>query len=320
MRDYNRGFSGLIAYSGGSQASGFAMNSTGETRTELANALTVSGNYFDVLGVSPAIGTLFNSEHDRSMGAAPYMVLSYDFWKRRFGSDASVIGKTARVNGYPLTIIGVSGAGFRGVEVGVAPDFFVPILMRSEVTGRTGWNNRNNSWLYVVGRLKSGTSIAQVESELSVISKQQEENERRTAANPRFVNTGMPVKLLPGAQGYSGLRNRLSQPLIVLMIIVGVVLLIACANVANLLLARAAARRHEMAVRLAIGASRGRIAGQLLTESVLLGIMGGVAGLLFAFAGVRGLVGLIPLSGGMPVSLDVTPDVRLFAFTLAVSL
>ena len=204
------------------------------------------------------------------MGAAPYMVLSYDFWKRRFGSDASVIGKTARVNGYPLTIIGVSGAGFRGVEVGVAPDFFVPILMRSEVTGRTGWNNRNNSWLYVVGRLKSGASIAQVESELSVISKQQEENERRTAANPRFVNTGMPVKLLPGAQGYSGLRNRLSQPLIVLMIIVGVVLLIACANVANLLLARAAARRHEMAVRLAIGASRGRIAAQLLTESVLL--------------------------------------------------
>jgi predicted lysophospholipase L1 biosynthesis ABC-type transport system permease subunit len=129
----------------------------------------------------------------------------------------------------------------------------------------------------------------------------------------------MPVKLLPGAQGYSGLRNRLSQPLIVLMIIVGVVLLIACANVANLLLARAAARRHEMAVRLAIGASKGRIAGQLLTESVLLGIMGGVAGLLFAFACVRGLVGLIPLSGGMPVSLDVTPDLRLFAFTLAVS-
>jgi len=319
LRDYNRGFSGLIAYSGGSQASGFAMNSTGETRTELANALLVSGNYFDVLGVFPAIGTLFNNEHDRSMGAAPYMVLSRDFWKRRFGSDASVIGKTARVNGYPLTIIGVSGAGFRGVEVGVAPDFFVPIVMRSEVTGRAGWNNRNNSWLYVVGRLKSGTSIAQVESELSVISKQQEEQERRTAANPRFVNTGMPVKLLPGAQGYSGLRNRLSQPLIVLMIIVGVVLLIACANVANLLLARAAARRHEMAVRLAIGAGRGRIAGQLLTESVLLGIMGGVAGLLFAFACVRGLVGLIPLSGGMPVSLDVTPDLRLFAFTLAVS-
>jgi hypothetical protein len=177
---------------------------------------------------------LFNSEHDRSMSAAP-TILSYDFWKRRFGSDASVIGKTARVNEYPLTIIGVAGGVPTSIEVGSAPDLFVPIVMRSEVTGRAGWNNRNNSWLYVVGRLKSATSIAQVESELSVISKQQEEQERRTAANPRFVNTGMPVKLLPGAQGYSGLRNRLSQPLIVLMIIVGVVLLIACANVANLL-------------------------------------------------------------------------------------
>ena len=321
MRDYNRSFSGLIAYSGGSQASGFAMNSTGEARTELASVLLVSGNYFDVLGVSPALGTLFNSEHDRSMSAAPYMILSYDFWKRRFGSDASVIGKTARVNGYPLTIIGVAGAAFRGIEVGIAPDLFVPIVMRSEVTGRAGWNNRNNSWLYVVGRLKSATSIAQVESELSVISKQQEEQERRTAANPRFVNTGMPVKLLPGAQGYSGLRNRLSQPLIVLMIIVGAVLMIACANVANLLLARSAARSHEMAVRLAIGAGRGRIVAQLLTESVLLSVMGGVAGLLFSFVCVRVLVGMIPVGGGgAPVSLDVTPDVRLLGFTLAVSL
>ncbi|HYI92846.1 MAG TPA: ABC transporter permease, partial [Bryobacteraceae bacterium] len=233
VRDRNQGFSGTIAYSS-VQPSGFAAGSGGDTRAELAAGTFVSGNYFDVLGVRAVAGTLFNPEHDRRLGAAPYIVLSHSFWERRFASDPRIISSTVRVNGFPLTILGITRAGFTGVEVGVAPDFFVPIMMRSEITGQGTWNNRNNSWLVMLGRIKPAASIAQLETELTIVNKDQELRERKTSANPRFVNEGRPVKLIPGAQGYSSLRNRLSEPLVLLMIIVGVVLLIACANVANL--------------------------------------------------------------------------------------
>jgi predicted permease len=320
FRDRNHGFSGIIAYNSPVPC-GFAVEGAESGRqAQVAYGLHVSGNYFQVLGVEPALGRSLNPEDDRAEDASPYLVLSHDFWRRRFGSDARVIGRKVRINGYPFTIVGVSRAGFTGVEVGVSPDFFMPIMMRSAVSSRRNWNNRNNWWLSVMGRIRPGATIAQIEGELTAISQQQYEDNLRTSPDRRFVNSASKIKLLPGSQGYSHLRNQLTQPLIVLMIVVGVVLLIACANVANLLLARASARRREIAVRLAMGATRGRLARQLLTESVLLSLAGGAAGFALSFVGVRALLAFLP--GGAlfsVVRLQVSPDLRMLGFTLLVS-
>jgi predicted permease len=321
FRDRSQSFEGLVAYSSTSPYGFSVQEESAVTGATLAYGLMVSGNYFKVLGVQPAAGRLLNEEDDRHPGGGPYAVLSYNFWRQRFGGDPRMIGKLVHLNRYPLTIVGVSRSGFTGAEVGVAPDLFVPILMRSEIlsTRFASWNNRNNWWLYALGRLKSGVPLTQAEAELHSISRQQEEENRRTAVNPRFVNPAQPVRLLPGAQGYSQLRNRLSTPLVALMIVVGLVLLIACANVANLLLARAAARRREIAVRLAIGAGRGRLIRQLLTESMLLSLFGGVAGIGFSYVAVPVLVDLAPLSGWTPIDLAVTPDLRILGFTFVIS-
>ncbi|MGH8248592.1 MAG: ABC transporter permease, partial [Gammaproteobacteria bacterium] len=232
FRDRNQSFDGLIAYSSTSPYGFSVQGESADTPASLAYGLLVSGNYFEVLGVQPALGRLLNQEDDRKPGGGPYVVLGHNFWKQRFGGDPRVIGRVVHLNRYPLTIVGVSSSGFTGAEVGVAPDLFVPIMMRSELTNYRQWNNRNNWWLYALGRLKPGVPQAQAEAELYVINQQQEAENRRTAVNPRFVNRAQPIRLLPGAQGYSQLRNRLSTPLVALMIVVGLVLLIACANVA----------------------------------------------------------------------------------------
>ncbi len=320
LRDRSRAFSGVIAYSGpGPQ--GFGAKSGSGERTEVAFGSFVSANYFEVLGVEPAVGRLFNIDQERVLGGAPYIVLGYDFWRRRFTADPRVVGMDVRINGYPFTIVGVARSGFTGLEVGASPDFYVPAVMRSEVTGNRNWNNRHSWWLYAMGRLKPGATVAQGNSELTVINKAQEDNDRRSrpASEAKYVNTGPPVHLLPGATGYSGMRNRLEKPLWVLMIVVGVVLLIACANVANLMLARAASRRQEIAVRLAMGSGRGRLLAQLLTESTLLAVLGGAAGLVVAYFGVQVLVGLMPSSGWQNSFIDTEPDLRMLGFTFGVS-
>ncbi len=321
FRDHNTSFTGLAGYSGGAQPLGMQLEDAGAgASTELAYTVTVSGNYFDVLGVTPAIGRVLNPEDDRKPGASPYAVLSYDYWQSRFAGDPRVVGRKMRLNGYPFTIVGVSRRGFRGADVTTSPNVFIPILMRSEVTGVPfeRWNNRHWWWEQVVGRLKPGATVKQAESELSVVFREQEEAERRAYPKER-ASRASPIVLMPAARGYSYMRNRLEKPLKVLMAVVGLVLLIACANVANLMLARGASRQREIAVRLAVGAGRGRLTGQLLAESLVIALLGGIAGLLFAQLGTSVLLGFMPQSGWSRVSVNVPVDLRLLGFTFAVS-
>src|SRR5438876_6233614 len=319
FRDDNQVFSGLLGRFGTT----LSMSHIGQT--EQASGELVSGNYYEVLGVRAFAGRLISPEDTRVAGGAPVAVLRYDYWQSRFSADRNIIGQTIRLNNFPMTVIGISQPGFYGVDLGYSPQIMVPVTMKKLMT--PNWDDleqRRTKWVEVYGRLKPGVSLDRAKASLqpafkAMLNRDVQEAAFRTAnqyTKDRFLQATLDV--LPAAQGRPQFRERFARPLTVLMSIVVLVLLIACANVANLLLARATARHKEMAVRLALGATRSRIISRLLSESILLAVLGGLAGALLAFWLDKYLLRLLP-QGSSPLAIDASPDLRVFGFTLFVS-
>ncbi len=303
----------------------FSLSADG--KSERVSGELVSGTYFPVLGVGAALGRVFGPEDDQAPGGHPYAVLSYRYWMSRFGGQRDVIGKKIIVNGYPLTIIGVSQAGFDGLDPTHSLQIRIPIMMKPQMDtlGFYTLEGRRGRWVNVLGRMKPGVTQAQVKASLQPYFHQMLEMEvtekefARAAPESKLAFLKMFLDILPGGTGQSDLRRQFSTALLVLMGVVGLVLLIACANVANLLLARATARQKEIAVRIALGASRRRIISQLLVESLMLSIAGGTLGIVLAIVMDRALISFLPTETST-LNISTSPDWRILGFALAVSI
>ncbi len=294
--------------------------------TERVDAELVSGNYFQALGIRPAVGRLFSPEtDDRIYKGHPSVVLGYQYWLHRFAGDPRVVGKKILVNNYPMEIVGVSASGFAGLDPALSPDIRVPILMTPVMTpGRDDLGNRRSQWVQIFARLKPGYTVESARASLQSLFHQilrQEAGEpalsrRSQHDRDQFLKRSALVET--AETGYSGLRQQYSTALIVLMCMAAVILLIACSNVASLLIARAVARQKETAVRLAIGAGRKSVIKQLLVESMLLSLIGAALGLGLSVAATRGLLSMLPANGAT-LMLHAAPDRRILLFSVGVA-
>ncbi len=317
LRARNEVFSGLLA------RYAIPLSVSAKGQTERADGELVSGNYFEVLGVRPALGRVFNLEDDQLVGGHPVAVLSHGYWTRRFANDPSVLNQTLLINGHNLTAVGVARAGFAGVQVGQTPDVFIPIAMKKQMTPNwDGVEDWNDYWVALIGRLKPGLTATQAAAGIlptysALLAEQLPKVEGwPKETQERFL--AKRIELRPGAGGRQVVQRDAGEELWVLFGMVGMVLLIACTNVANLLLVRGLGRQREIAIRQALGAGRWRLMRQLLIESFVLSLAGALLGLLIAAWISSALVQTV--AGGMGIDgLTTTLDARVLGFTMLLS-
>jgi predicted permease len=317
--NHNQSFQDITAFRSGESPLSVRQSGTDTSASaQRARGHLVSGNYFSVLGVSARRGRVFTPQDDLP-NAQPVAVISNGYWERKLNSDPAIIGKNLVLNGTNFTVVGVMPPEFFGERIRRSPDFWLPLSFHPQVDLRKSFLDDNNVyWLMMIGRLKPGVKIEQAQSNVNLALRQfltDQSGSKLTEERQRGIQNTY-VTLAPGRGGISGLRLRYSKPLQMLMVIVGMVLLIACANVGSLLLSRAASRKAELSLRMALGATRTRIIHQLLTESMLLAVLGGICGVVLSYWGVKLLVSLV-----IPDSpVDVRPDLRILLFTTGVSI